>query len=195
MRFRNWYSISIFLILILNVTIFLGMLAFLFGSDRRSSLSGFQSSNATDCQKFRQALEEEKREFLNEGYNTQQLSLQQDQTQKQRYVALINLRADSDEKKAQLWKSIRVQEQKSKQIQSLKIEGYQLFAKSYRDAGKAIDSQPGEAIKLPEQAQIEHKQMLEDSLTKLAQAKEELKTYCNLEIDKPAQPNATVSQP
>jgi hypothetical protein len=171
------------------------MLAFLFGSDRRSSLSEFQSANATDCQKLQQALEEEKREFLNEGYNTQQLSSKEYLSPKQRYVALINLRADSDEKKAQLWKSIRVQEQKSKQIQSLKIEGYQLFAKSYRDVGKVIDSQPGETIKLPESAQTEHKQMLEDSLTKLAEAKEELKTYCKLDLDESVQPNATVSKP
>jgi hypothetical protein len=171
------------------------MLAFLFSRDRRSSLSDLQSGSATDCQKLQQAVEEEKREFLKEGYNTQQLSSKEYQSPKQRYVALINLRADSDEKKAQLWKSIRLQEQKSQQIQSLKIEGYQLFARSYRDAGKGIDSQPGETIKLPEPAQTEHKQMLEDALTKLAKAKEELKTYCNLNRDEPAQSNVTVSQP
>lgn len=194
MRFRNWYSISILLILITFVV----MIASLFFSGSKSSLSGFLSKNASDCQTLKQATEEDVQELTKEAKEAStklRQPMKNNPSYKQRFMEIGNLHADSSDKSVRLWKSIRLQEPKSKQIQSLKVEGHQLLAKSFRNAVKAIASQPGESIKLPEPARTEHQQTLKDGFTKLAQAAHELKTYCNLDFDESAKLNGAVSKP
>ncbi len=190
MRFLNWYSLSICLI----VTIFVAMIASLFLRDSNICIVCLVSKKAADCEQFKKGIEATSKEVGGTIRSTVELYPQKT---KQSYITILNSWAKTEEKEAQFWESLQMQEPKSKLIQSLLVQGSKLRAEGHRDYAKTIELQPGNVQLTILEFVIPPNQATDEAQTKSKEAKRELDKYCpNLLEAKPStKPNATVSTP
>jgi hypothetical protein len=174
MRFSGWYSLSILLIF----ATFVAVTGSIFVKGSNICLSCLFSKKAADCQKLSETgLASAKLVGISAAESAGRSNFF-NQKNKQNAIKYLSLMADADDKKAELWQSIKLQHPKSRQIQSIYVEGYRSDAKAKRDYAKTLESQPGEVSTRTLVKNVLIPPNNVETFNKLKAAGEEMQKYC-----------------
>lgn len=174
MRFSGWYSLCILLIL----ATFVAVTGSFFVKSSNICLSCLFSKKAADCQKISEtSLAQAKLVGISAAESADRSNFVK-QKNKQNAIKYLNLMADVDDKKAELWESTKLQHPKLRQIQSIYVEAYQSEAKGRRDYAKTLESQPGEVSTRTLVKNVLIPPNNVETFNKLKAVGEEMQKYC-----------------